>query len=386
MQPNTVTSEKPRFEILDGLRGVAAIIVVAFHIFEIYSGGPALQIINHGYLAVDFFFALSGFVLGYAYDDRWGCNMNLKQFAVRRLIRLQPMVIAGATFGAMLYYFGLAHIDTTTVGTLLLVWLLSCLLIPTTSALDIRGWGEGYSLDGPQWSLAFEYVANLLYALIIRRFPKWLLGIFVTVAAVLSVDLSCNLDIFGMLAGREAERYTMIGGWSLAPTQLYVGFTRLLYPFFAGLLVYRIGARIRAGAASFALCSAMIAAILLMPRVGIGAGGWTNGLYEALCVLVLFPLILMIGAGTTTQGARTTRLCKWLGRISYPLYITHYPLIYILFDWRYKHYAMPTAVHVYNGIVVFVLAILVACAVERLYDAPVRRWLSAIWINQDKRD
>lgn len=375
MQSNSVTSVKPRFEILDGLRGVAAIIVVAFHIFEIYSPGPALQIINHGYLAVDFFFALSGFVLGYAYDDRWGRNMNLKQFVARRLIRLQPMVIAGATFGAMLYYFGLAHIDTTTVGTLLLVWLLSCLLIPTSSGLDIRGWGEGYSLDGPQWSLAFEYIANLLYALIIRRFPKWLLGLFVVAAAVLSVDLSCNLDIFGMLAGREAERYTMIGGWSLAPTQLYIGFTRLLYPFFAGLLVYRIGARIRVGAASFALCSVMIAAALLMPRVGIGAYGWTNGLYEALCVLVLFPLILMIGAGTATQGERTTRLCKWLGRISYPLYITHYPLIYVLFDWRYKHDALPAEVHIYNGVVIFILAILVACAVERLYDAPVRRRL-----------
>lgn len=376
MQSVPVISQKPRFEILDGLRGVAAIIVVAFHIFEIYSPSPELQIINHGYLAVDFFFALSGFVLGYAYDDRWGKSMNIKQFAVRRLIRLQPMVIAGATFGAMLYYFGLAHIDTTTVGTLMLVWLLSCLLLPTNSSLDIRGWGEGYSLDGPQWSLAFEYIANILYALFIRRFPKWLLGMFVACAALLSVDVAFNLDIFGMLAGREAERYTMIGGWSLAPTQLYVGFTRLLYPFFAGLLVYRIGGRLHAGRMSFALCSAMIAGILLMPRVGIGAAEWTNGLYEAFCVLVMFPVILMIGAGTMTQGERTTRLCNWLGRISYPLYITHYPLIYMLFDWRYKNDGLSTDVHIYNGIVVLLLSILVAYSFERLYDIPVRRWLT----------
>ena len=65
-------SSKPRFEILDGLRGVAAMIVVAFHLFETYSDGPSDQILNHGYLAVDFFFVLSGFVIGYAYDDRWG--------------------------------------------------------------------------------------------------------------------------------------------------------------------------------------------------------------------------------------------------------------------------------------------------------------------------
>ncbi len=133
-------STKPRFEILDGLRGVAALIVVAFHIFEIHSGGPALQIINHGYLAVDFFFALSGFVLGYAYDDRWGRGLNFKGFVKRRLIRLQPMVLMGATLGMLAYYFGLAHIESTSVGTLLLIWLLACLMIPTTKALDIRGW------------------------------------------------------------------------------------------------------------------------------------------------------------------------------------------------------------------------------------------------------
>ncbi len=375
--------EKPHFEILDGLRGVAAIIVVAFHIFEIYSAGPALQIINHGYLAVDFFFALSGFVLGYAYDNRWGRTMTLKQFFVRRLIRLQPMVIAGATFGAMLYYFGLAKIETTALWTLLIVWVLGCLLIPTKSNLDIRGWGEGYSLDGPQWTLAFEYIANILYALIIRRFPKWVLCLFVVGAAVLSIDVSCNLDLFGMLSGREAERYTMIGGWSLEPQQLYIGFSRLLYPFFAGLLVYRIGVRIHAGRWSFVVCSALISAILLMPRVGIDAYSPSNGIYEAVCVLGIFPLILMTGAGTTVQGIRTTRLCQWLGRISYPLYITHYPLIYFLFEWRYKHESLPTDVHIYCGVVIFVLSILIACAVERLYDAPVRHWLT-VKINKEK--
>ena len=62
---------KPRFEVLDGLRGVAAIIVVIFHLFEVFSESPIDQIINHGYLAVDFFYVLSGFVIGYAYDDRW---------------------------------------------------------------------------------------------------------------------------------------------------------------------------------------------------------------------------------------------------------------------------------------------------------------------------
>lgn len=97
-------SSKPRFEILDGLRGVAAMIVVAFHLFETYSKGPSYQILNHGYLAVDFFFVLSGFVIGYAYDDRWG-RMTTWDFFKRRLIRLQPMVVLGCLIGAFWFYF-----------------------------------------------------------------------------------------------------------------------------------------------------------------------------------------------------------------------------------------------------------------------------------------
>jgi peptidoglycan/LPS O-acetylase OafA/YrhL len=96
---------KKHYEILDGLRGVAAILVVAFHIFEAHNGGSRFkQIINHGYLAVDFFFLLSGFVVAYAYDDRWA-KMTQWEFYKRRLIRLQPMVIMGMIIGAIFYYF-----------------------------------------------------------------------------------------------------------------------------------------------------------------------------------------------------------------------------------------------------------------------------------------
>lgn len=368
-------SDKPRFEILDGLRGVAALIVVVFHVFEIYSPGPALQIINHGYLAVDFFFALSGFVLGYAYDDRWSRGLTPGKFFVRRLIRLQPMVFFGATFGMLTYYFGLANIADTTVATLLLVWVLSCLLIPTTQGLDVRGWGEGYALDGPQWTLAFEYVANVLYALFVRFFPLWLLAMCTIGAAFLTVDVTLNLDTFGLLEGRTHEMYTLIGGWSLAPTQLYVGFARLLYPFFAGLLVYRLGRRIKLRHA-FVVCSLVLAAVLFMPRVGLGDYHPGNGLYEALCVLLVFPAVLMAGAGTTAMGRRERSVCRFLGRISYPLYITHYPLIYILFRWQREHADFPLSVQIFNGVALVVIAVATAYAAERLYDAPLREKLS----------
>ena len=92
MANNVYLDSKPRYEILDGLRGVASIMVVFFHLFETYAKAPAYQIINHGYLAVDFFFVLSGFVIGYAYDDRWD-RMTTWGFFKRRLVRLHPMVI-----------------------------------------------------------------------------------------------------------------------------------------------------------------------------------------------------------------------------------------------------------------------------------------------------
>ena len=100
-----VQQEEQIREILDGLRGVAAMIVVAFHLLETYSKGPAYQVLNHGYLAVDFFFVLSGFVIGYAYDDRWG-RMTYRDFFKRRLIRLHPMVVMGMLIGAAAFSFG----------------------------------------------------------------------------------------------------------------------------------------------------------------------------------------------------------------------------------------------------------------------------------------
>ena len=82
---------KPRYELLDGLRGVAAFAVIWYHFFEGFATSPTDQWMNHGYLAVDFFYVLSGFVIGYAYDDRWrDGGMTAGRFMLRRVIRLQP--------------------------------------------------------------------------------------------------------------------------------------------------------------------------------------------------------------------------------------------------------------------------------------------------------
>lgn len=90
-----------RYEILDGLRGVAALLVIWYHVFEAFATSPVDQRFNHGYLAVDFFFVLSGFVIGHAYDGRWKRGMTPGRFILRRIIRLQPMVIIGVLLGVI---------------------------------------------------------------------------------------------------------------------------------------------------------------------------------------------------------------------------------------------------------------------------------------------
>ena len=179
-ETSTYITPKSHYEILDGLRGIAAILVVTFHVFETYNGGSRFtQMINHGYMAVDFFFLLSGFVVAYAYDDRWG-KMTTWNFFKRRLIRLQPMVIMGSIIGGLFFYFQacpmFSPIAQTPVWQMLLVMVVGFTLIPLTPSMDIRGWQEMHPLNGPAWSLFFEYIANILYALIFRNFLKrhWL--------------------------------------------------------------------------------------------------------------------------------------------------------------------------------------------------------------------
>lgn len=371
---------KPRYEILDGLRGVAAMIVVAFHLFETYSAGIPYQILNHGYLAVDFFFVLSGFVVGYAYDDRWD-KMSLGDFFKRRLIRLHPMLIAGTLVGLLFFYLGGGHPDFTLVNTtpwwmVLLVCIWGFTMMPLPPSMDIRGWNEFNPLNGATWSLLWEYVANILYAVFIRRFSKVVLALFVAFSAVWVVLLCFNIDVFGVLDARSYAAYTVVGGWSLTPDQIQVGLTRLLYPFFAGLLLSRMGwvVRVKNG---FWLSALLVTVLLVMPRIGgdIEPHFWMNGLYEAICILFAFPFIVAMGAGSSVNGKKSLAVCKFLGEISYPLYVTHYPLIYMQMSWAATHKDLPMSTHVFFACAVFVLSVFIAYASLKIYDEPVREWL-----------
>ena len=254
---------KPHYELLDGLRGVAALLVICYHIFEGFATSPVDQRFNHGYLAVDFFFLLSGFVVGYAYDDRWKRGMRCRDFIRRRLIRLHPMVVLGAVFGAAAFWLqGPVRWDGTPVsaGMLLLALLCGMVLLPVWPGAghEVRGNGEMYPLNGPSWSLFFEYLGNLLYAFLLRRLPTRLLALVVVLSgSALALFAVCDLSGYGHLGV----------GWTLADYNLPGGLLRMLFSFSAGMLLSRRFRPMHIRGA-FWLCSLALALLLAMPYAG----------------------------------------------------------------------------------------------------------------------
>ena len=365
---------KKHYEILDALRGVAAIMVVIFHVFETHNTSRFDQIMNHGYLAVDFFFLLSGFVIGYAYDDRWG-KMSLKQFFTRRLIRLHPMIIMGMIVGAVLYYFQVSDlwpiIGQTPVWKMLLVMLFGFTLLPLTPSMEIRGWTEMHPLDGPAWSLFYEYIGNILYAVFVRKFSNVALSILVFVTGIALIHF--------LVTGPNGD---VIGGWSLTPTQVHIGFLRLLFPFFGGLLLSRITKPTQINQA-FLWCSLLVILSLSIPRIGDATTVWMNGIYESIVIIVVFPLIVYMGASGTLQGKTAKGLGKFLGDISYPIYITHYPIIYTYTAWVKDNKVSLSEAWPY-GLLVIISSISLAYICLKFYDIPVRKWLTDRYIYAKK--
>ena len=356
---------KPHYDLLDGLRGVAALTVVCFHLFEAYASSHLDQRINHGYLAVDFFFILSGFVVGYAYDDRW-TKMTVREFLTRRLVRLQPMVVIGALIGAVMFYTQgcpVWDVSAVPVAMLLVATLMNAFMIPATPGAEIRGVGEMYPLNGPAWSLFFEYIGNVLYALFIRRLSTRALAVLVAAAG-------CGLAAFSVW-GPLGD---ICVGFSLTGENIVGGSLRLLFAFPAGLLLSRVFRPVRVRGA-FWIGTLAVVALASVPRIGGSEHLWMNGVYDALCAVVLFPLIVWIGASGKTTDRVTSRICKFLGDISYPLYMVHYPFIYLYYAWVKNEnptfgQSLPGAAALVAG------SVALAWLCLRFYDEPVRRFLS----------
>lgn len=376
------TDTKPHYELLDGLRGVAALLVVFYHIFEGLSfatGGTLITTINHGYLAVDFFFILSGFVIGYAYDDRWKRNMTLGNFFTRRLIRLHPMIIMGTIIGAITFCIqGSVQWDGSHVATsaVMLALLAAMFFIPAYpgAGYDVRGNGEMFSLNGPSWSLFFEYIGNILYALFIHRLSNRGLAILVALSGI-GLAWFALFDIVG---------YGMLGvGWTLDGANFWGGMLRMLFPFSLGMLLSRHFRPIKTRGA-FWICSAVLLILFCVPYIEGKSPVCLNGVYELICIALVFPALVWIAASGKTTDKQSTRICRFLGDISFPLYAIHYPLMYLFYAWLIKNKLYTFTECWQMAALVYTGSILLAYLCLKCYDEPVRKWLSRKFLSRNK--
>lgn len=364
---------KAHYDLLDGLRGVAALMVIWYHVFEgfAFASNSAIETLNHGYLAVDFFFILSGFVIGYAYDDRWGKSLTMKDFFKRRLIRLHPMVVLGAVLGAITFCIqGSVQWDGTHVAISMVMLSLLCTIffIPAMpgAGYEVRGNGEMFPLNGPCWSLFFEYIGNILYALFIRRLSNKAL-------AVMVVLLGVALTLFAIF---DVSTYGNIGvGWTLDGVNFLGGLLRMLFPFSLGMLLSRNFKPVKVKGA-FWICTLILIALFFVPYLEGAEPVCTNGVYEAFCIVVAFPILVWLGASGSTTDKQSTQICKFLGDISYPIYVIHYPLMYLFYAWLIENqlYTLGETWHV--ALCVFILSIILAYLCLKLYDEPIRKYLA----------
>jgi peptidoglycan/LPS O-acetylase OafA/YrhL len=342
---------KQHFPVLDGLRGIAALAVVVFHFMEMVFSDYSKNFIGHGFLAVDFFFCLSGFVIGYAYDDRIK-QLGVKEFFKSRLIRLHPLVLLGSVLGLLGFFFDPfgGHPELYSVGKILLLFLASVLLIPLPIMAD--RYFNLFGLNAPAWSLFWEYVANMVYALVLYRMRRSYHILFI----VLSAAGVCYVIVH---AG------SIMGGWG--GSSFRDGFVRVSYSFLAGLFIYRQHWLIPNRLGFAGLC-VLLAIAFLSPF-----SQW-NWLTESVIVLLYFPLLIALGAGTTVSAVQQ-KLCTFSGNISYPLYMTHYAVIWMFGNYYTTH--KPAM-----GQVAWVIAISVvllvgfAYLVMVVYDIPVRQYLA----------
>jgi peptidoglycan/LPS O-acetylase OafA/YrhL len=351
-----------RYETLDALRGVAAIAVVVFHLS---SFRMAILPSTHAYLAVDFFFVLSGFVVAHAYGAALLTRMSWLDFVRRRMVRLMPLSVLGAVVGLAVlvvkWRFLPGHNDP--LGVILGGGLLNIFLLPTFwsgPAYD----HEMFPGDGPLWSLFFEMAVNLAWARLGPRLSVRSLAAFVGASAVVLIALSVW------------HGSTRMG---VEPATFWGGVARSVFGFNLGVLIYRVRDRLTFPAfalgplvAAAVVCAAFLGPLLLVHDA-------TQALvWDLVNILVILPATVAFAAAQGGAG-RIGRLC---GEISYPIYVLHWPCLAVFSGLHQLKFARVSPLAF--GVVTLVAAIAVSWAAYKIYDEPVRRWLSGRFVRSPR--
>lgn len=343
-----------RYATLDGLRGAAAMVVVFVHFHGLYR----LPDIEHGYLAVDLFFAMSGFVLANAYDKKLSSGeLNWARYFVLRLFRLYPLYCAGLLLGIVAMSYRLPASDWHEIASAVPA---SLLMMPSHAPLRTfypfpEKFDFIYPLDFPAWSLFFELVASLAYGLFFRQLTTRLL-----------IFIMC---VSGVALGITAYASSLSNGveW---PT-FYVGFARLGYAFPAGLLLYRFRRPARRCGSFWAIAVvALTIGLLFMP--------WSTRHHPAIDLLIaLVALPAIVWAGSRVEPpARLLSLFAFSGAISYAIYVLHVPFAFVVLDLAHRIRVLPHPTGV-SAAILLPGIVLLAWFADRYYDTPVRRALLA---------
>lgn len=332
-----------RYVALDAIRGVAALLVVILHSERMLQG----QWAPGGYLAVDLFFALSGFVIAHSYDGRFSTGLSARRFVLLRAVRFWPLYALGLGLG-ILHQFLLIlthNHHAMSVVMLALASMLALFFVPA----PVRHGGNLFPLNVPSWSLFMELMANAVYAL---AFPKLTTRLLLSAAAAGGV-------VFAIACARH-------GSADLGATvgTLAGGAGRTAFSFAAGLLIYRLRWR------PFALPVPMLAIIVTLLLICPVPSGWRPA-YDMVFVLLLSPLLVAVGA-TSAPSPGLMGVSAKVGLISYPVYAVHRPLIDLVTPAMEKLHIPPVAA----GVLFITGLILLGLLLDRFFDQPVRRTLS----------
>ena len=237
---------------------------------------------------------------------------------------------------------------------------------------EVRGNGEMFPLNGPCWSLFFEYLGNILYALFIHRLSNKAL-------AVLTILLGVALASFAIF---DISGYGNMGvGWTLDGINFGGGLLRMLFPFSMGMLLSRNFKPIKVKGA-FWICAIALVALFSVPYLEGATPVCTNGIYEAFCVIIAFPVLVWLGASGTTTDKKSTQICKFLGDISYPVYVIHYPFMYLFYAWLIKNQLFTLEQTWQVALCVYAWNILLAYLCLKFYDEPVRKYLARRFLSK----
>ncbi|HSU20770.1 MAG TPA: acyltransferase [Variovorax sp.] len=354
---NVVSEEKRRvFHALDAARGLAALVVVLYHIPGSFRGTH----FGSGYLAVDFFFGLSGFVLAHAYLERLGTGrMTLREFAVARLIRLYPLyALSLAVLLAILAVMAATGLPLPWSPIALAGKLPFAVAMLPSPTLDVEAYL--YAFNIPAWSILFELAVNLLFALVARplRHARTRWGLIAVSGAILALQIRTQHDLGG-------------DTWHT----LAAGVPRVCFSFFVGVQIHEWLRHRHAGTSLHPLWSVPALGVLLACLCGPDR----HWLVLA-SIFLVFPALIATLALGDVPGGIAGRALRRLGVLSYAVYMLHGPMLMIWATW-FAAPGWPAATRV-AGLAVLLAAVVAASWLADVWvDAPVRarlgRWARA---------